>query len=687
MLRERRGPSSGGIRAVSTVVLLGCAVAAGPLAAGQEPSAGGLRLSERSAVVSGKTLEAGHLRLRLEAGQVTPVLFGSKTVGLFFTGSGTFEYRSEWKVEHPVVRYNLKKNSGPAPVAADEALIVKDGVGRALWMGRVPEGFVGAADSAAASLSAAAWKLHREKFDKIDGASPAAFLAGALDPAAPTDSPALAEIGGLDSDWRWVRDPLAEKSERLALVRKISSSDPELRRRLFLIEISEQAVGRDPREPKAPNWLLTAVDLDLHASAGREATLKVVETIVPNVEGLSILGMRLRSVFWDVVGSGRLEPRTMEVESVADAAGRSLEFEHEAGRLLVHMGAPAAKGRPLQLTFAIRGDFLIRPAGDSFWMLGTYPWFPQPAEPGGQAYTLRTKISVPKPFVPFAPGKTLTRQADGDRHVVVAELAGPVQFASVLAGKYSSEEETRGPLTIRVSSYAMKNARAMKQLRNFAFGIIEFYERFLGPFPFPELDIIEINDWGFGQAPPGVIFITQEAFNPLQGEVNQLFSQGINERFAHEIAHQWWGGSVRTPDEENEWIAESFAEYSAALFLKAAKGQRTYDDLVSSWRGRSSRASDAAPIVLANRVDVPDGATQFEVRTGLLYDKGALLLATLHKELGDQTFLTFLKSYQTSFKGKTASTSTVEGLLEFLTKKDYTDFFNRYCWGTEMPPK
>jgi aminopeptidase N len=397
--------------------------------------------------------------------------------------------------------------------------------------------------------------------------------------------------------------------------------------------------------------------------------------------------MRLRSVFWDVIGVGRLEPRTMEVSSVADAAGRPLEFEHEAGRLLVYLDAAAPKGRPLQLTFQIRGDFLIRPAGDSFWMLGTYPWFPQPAEPGGQAYVLRTTISVPKPFVPFAPGKTLVRRADGDRNVVSAELSVPVQFASVLAGKYSSEEETRGPLTIRISSYAMKNPRAMKQLRNFAFGIIEFYERFLGPFPFPELDIIEINDWGFGQAPPGVIFITQEAFNPLQGEINQLFSQGINERFAHEIAHQWWGGCVRTPDEENEWIAESFAEYCAALFLKAAKSQSTYDNLVSSWRGRAGRASEAAPIVLANRVDVPDSATQFEVRTGLLYDKGALVLATLHKELGEQTFLTFLKSYQTSFKGKTASTSTVEGLLEFLTKKDYTDFFNRYVWGTEMPPK
>lgn len=53
--------------------------------------------------------------------------------------------------------------------------------------------------------------------------------------------------------------------------------------------------------------------------------------------------------------------------------------------------------------------------------------------------------------------------------------------------------------------------------------------------------------------------------------------------------------------------------------------------------------------------------------------------------LGDETFLTFLKSYQKSFKGKYGNTAMVMGLLQFLTKKDYAPFFEQYYYGTAMP--
>ncbi len=57
----------------------------------------------------------------------------------------------------------------------------------------------------------------------------------------------------------------------------------------------------------------------------------------------------------------------------------------------------------------------------------------------------------------------------------------------------------------------------------------------------------------------------------------------------------------------------------------------------------------------------------------------------LHKELGDEKFLTFLKSYQKSRRWRHSSTAEVISLLQFLTKKDYTPFFEKYYWGTAMP--
>jgi aminopeptidase N len=141
------------------------------------------------------------------------------------------------------------------------------------------------------------------------------------------------------------------------------------------------------------------------------------------------------------------------------------------------------------------------------------------------------------------------------------------------------------------------------------------------------------------------------------------------------------------PSYEEQWLTESFAEYSAALFMKAFKGQGAYDNLVRRWKAAAIQASDVAPIPLANRVSIPsDYFTAYTLRTGLLYSKGAYLLSALHRELGDETFLTFLKSYQKSFRWKFGSTATVAGLLEWLTHKSYAPFFEANFWGTGMPP-
>jgi aminopeptidase N len=256
----------------------------------------------------------------------------------------------------------------------------------------------------------------------------------------------------------------------------------------------------------------------------------------------------------------------------------------------------------------------------------------------------------------------------------------------VQAGKYQVYEEKRGERTVRVASYGLRNDRAAKQLTNLAFGIIEYYEFFLGPFPWSEFNIIQMNTYGYGQAPPATMFITSEAFQPTQSLEDQYFSQGINERFAHEIAHQYWGYVVREASSEETWLSESFAEYSAALALKKLmpNGEGVYNKLVSTWRGGAKMGVNVAPIPYANRIE-GDGLNSFRERFALLYEKGPYLLYTLHKEVGDTTFLTFMKSYQKSFAWKPGTTKDVAGLLGFMTKKDWKPFFEQYYWGMAMP--
>jgi len=651
-----------------------------------------LQVADQSAAVANLKLVSEHLQCVLGSGRAAYVRAGDEVIGVFFEGTGSMDYLSANPIEAPVLAYVAKKSTRLSPEKTDQGLRVKDKFTRLLWLAlpaKMPE-----LTGLEPRPLTASFQEHEEKFLRIRGRRPG-FALGYRQVAAPNALYAWVEMEGGAEDLRYVRDGMDDAFEQLSFVHGPSSGEVKVKDMLFATVLSEQPTGRDPKDPPKPRFLMTDVDLELKASTDKDVSLSVVETVVPQGEPLDVFRFDLDNGLFTTFGL-HLESRTEHLRKVTDEKGRTLAFYHGDHEVFVQTREPVAAGQSVKLRFELDGDFLVHPGGSNFWELGVRAWFPQPRW-CEQYYTFHAVIRVRKPFVPFAPGKTIRRVEEGGDNVLEVQVDVPIQFPVILAGDYTFKEEVRDGVTIRVATYALKNDRAIKQLTDLAATIIRFYQEFLGAFPFPEFNILEIDSLGFGQAPPGVMFITKEAFNPLGGGAipleeappqaeNQIYSGGVNERFAHEIAHQYWAHVVKMPSHEEQWLTESFAEYSAALFIKAAKGEREYKSLVNHWTFGARQATDKAPIPLANRVYVADDVrTQFFTRTGLLYEKGPLLLYALHQELGDQTFLTFLKSYQKSFRWKFGSTKTVVGLLNFLTKKDYNPFFDANFWGTGMP--
>ncbi len=627
------------------------------------------------------TLAVGHFECRLASGHAAPVLAGDQVVGIFFEGTGAMEYVSADPLEATTVVFNARKGSDLKPEKTDKGVRLRDSFTRLLWLAQ-GQPLPPLGDKPYTPLTAA-FASQRAKFARVRGAPPSHdFAEQRLD--APEAPLVWAQLDGGADDLLYVLDGTDNAFESLSVLVSSESEDPEMRKYLFAHALSDQPIGRDPRDPLRPRVVLADVDLDLRVSDGDDASLTAVETLVPVGRPLKILRLALRSRFYTYFGAN-LTTRNERLRKVTDESGRELAFVHGDQEVLVELREPAPPDRPLKLRFETDGNFLVRPGGNSYWELGTTAWFPQPSL-AGQFYTLHAVVRVKKPFVPFAPGTTVRRVVEGDENVLETRVDRPIAFATVLAGRYGIEEDVRNGVTIRVATYALKNDRAVKQLTNLCESIIKYYEEFLGPFPFSEFNIIEINDFGFGQAPPGTMFITKEAFNPFIGEGNQYYSQGVNERFAHEIAHQYWGTVVKMPSWEEQWLTESFAEYCAGIFLKTYKNEATFRALVKHWRTFATFGTDQVPIPLANQAWVAnDARTRAFLRYGLLYNKGPALLYALHKELGDEAFFMFLKSYQKSFAWKFGSTKTLAGLLQYMTKKDYMPFFEKYYWGIEMP--
>lgn len=166
---------------------------------------------------------------------------------------------------------------------------------------------------------------------------------------------------------------------------------------------------------------------------------------------------------------------------------------------------------------------------------------------------------------------------------------------AILAGKYQYDEETKNGLTVRVASFVVKNPTAYKKLRGIAYAAAEMYPKFLGPFPFDEITIVERDSYGWGQAPAGIVFITREAFAPLH-DIENEFIEGINRRLAHEIAHMYWGHAVKAESPEEQWIEEAFSEYSAALLMKSAGRPADYTKALAHWKADAKDATNLSTI-------------------------------------------------------------------------------------------
>jgi hypothetical protein len=633
-----------------------------------------LKLGDHAIQVSGVPIRVGHMDATLVEGTLAPVLAGTETVGFYFLGKGNWTYVSESPDEFPVLRRDADKITHWEAKDDGGKLVLADKFDEFLWI--EPEGAGWPSKGQELPLPQKGFEKHRDYFARRKFGSLSQRLAfRSLDGS--SGKLAYAEFGGGRNEAIYLYDAVEDFNEGLSVVKKREFDSANAPDELSALPISNQPIGRDFRQSAPVPAYLTRVEPTIEAD-GEDAKVSVEETWQAGRSPVRLLHLYLTS---RVFADSALDIRKYDLEKIETADGRPVPFDHRNGVLLLSLPEPLAPGARVKLRFSTSGRVLYPPGGDSYWMLGFNAWYPQP-DLRAESFTWKCAVRVKAPFLPIVSGRETSRKSEGNWNSVVAEIDEPIILPVVLAGKYHIDEEKISGRTYRVASYAYTNKRATEHLAKLASQIIDFYEPFLGPFPWKEFTIVEINSLGFGVAPPATMFITREAFHPHEDDFTKLLSQGLNERFAHEIAHQYWGHQVKWGDDENEWLSESFAEYCSALAVRRIKGKSYYKSMIATWRGGAHDASDHATIPTANRL-LGEGA--FRDRFGLLYGKGPYLLYALNQELGDETFLTSLKTFQSNLRWKDGSTALYENLLEFLTKKSWKDFFEKYYWGTEMP--
>ncbi|HEX2252323.1 MAG TPA: M1 family aminopeptidase [Thermoanaerobaculia bacterium] len=644
-----------------------------------------------AAVVLGGPLVVGRATITPAAGTAVRLLLaGSDPVGLWVDGPAALSYAVEDRFSVPVARRNVKRAAAFGGSEQDGRLMITDPLrGAVVWSWSLAAG--AARDSAPVAGDTAFSPWAAEVLQQALFSPPSNLLLQERGAEGAGAGAAYALFDGEREDLRLVVDPRFDRHESLDVLGTVTRRSELYKGRRLAHDLADQPIGRPWWEAAPPALIASHLALEVVSDGSQHVRVTSRTTVRAVRGGEGVWRVDLESTVYD--GRG-LSP--LVVEKVA-VDGEPAGWVHQGDELLVDLGRRLAAGQTAEVEVVNAGALALRPNNDNYWSLTTWPWYPQPPLDAELA-SLDIRVLVPEPYTPFASGETTSRLTVGGVNMLRTRLERPVQFPVVAAGRYHVVEREHGGVKLNVASYAFGKEKAADRLARLFFGAADVLGQILGtPYPFAEVDVVEINDWGWGQAPAGVVFITQEAYNPISDELSRVYSGGVNGRYVHEVAHAWWGHVLKMPTYEEQWLTESFADYSAALALQAMaggkKGDRELQRILRDWKSRSEQLGDGASIFLANYLAGEDEGDH-RVRRDLLYSKGPLVLHALRQELGrqagssekgDRIFQAVLRAMLTNFAFRHGETRHLVGILNQVTGTDWQPWFERYVYGTEIP--
>jgi aminopeptidase N len=216
---------------------------------------------------------------------------------------------------------------------------------------------------------------------------------------------------------------------------------------------------------------------------------------------------------------------------------------------------------------------------------------------------------------------------------------------------------------LAVVTYAGDSAWALGGPFRRAGDMVEFFSRFVGPFPYDRLSHVESSTIFGGAENPTAVFYDETAYP----------SRRLRElTVAHETAHQWFGDAVTERDWHHLWLSEGFATYFAALWLQHAEGD-------SAFRAELRRQAESvfqSPVTSRPIID-PDATDLMGLLNTNNYPKGSWVLHTLRGMIGDSAFQEGIRRWYAAWRDSTALSADLARIMGEVAGRDLEWYFSQ----------
>lgn len=212
-----------------------------------------------------------------------------------------------------------------------------------------------------------------------------------------------------------------------------------------------------------------------------------------------------------------------------------------------------------------------------------------------------------------------------------------------------------------------------KKLQEDTLGLLEYFEKNIGPYPWKQYSVIQGGDGGMEYAM--CTMITGKRSYP------SLF--GVT---AHELAHSWFQHILANNEAKHPWMDEGFTEYMTSLAEKSVSGKSSlfphkssYDSyyMINKIQLQNPSLSIEQPLTIhSDRFDYnfTYGASS--------YSKGAVFLSQLGYIIGKENLAKTIKRYYNEFKFKHPTPNDFKRVAEKVSDLELEWYLNDWTRTT-----
>ena len=371
--------------------------------------------------------------------------------------------------------------------------------------------------------------------------------------------------------------------------------------------------------------------------------------------------------------------RRARIKSVRAKNGQYLKFNQPETADYVVVSIPwylkARKETKIEFDYICHFPLLLRgqsgpttetnsTRGNYFFMWKWYPVNDYYCDQAPADFTFK----VPADYEIMTSGQEISTEVKGDKKTSHWRSYGASNYYFVFAGPFKRHTHQFGERRIDVYMDTDNPVLARRGAEK-AEEILRFYEKLLGPYPYPTLNIVtaqaKMNPVGL----EGLTYFDYQEFSQKYAYSDWTWS--------HELAHHWFGGAVRPESPEDYcFIIEAPAEYIARSYIRSKTGEEQFQTDLELQRMIALSGEEVVPITKF-----------FTLESGgdFLYAKGFYVFHMLRHIMGDEYFFDMLKEFIKKFHLQSAG---IEDLIES-AEKAYGNslrwFFDQWVYGTGIP--